>query len=82
MNQKSSVIQILKSVQRVLTSDTTARQIELLGSPETQMPAFREGAGFGKHSHSVYAPEEKHDDHRGEHEDEHVQGDPHVWFDP
>jgi|TARA_B110000977_G_scaffold33931_1_gene45216 zinc transport system substrate-binding protein len=60
----------------------TARQIELLGSPETQMPAFREGAGFGKHSHSVYAPEEKHDDHRGEHEDEHVQGDPHVWFDP
>ena len=75
----------------------TARHIELLGLPETQVLQFREGAGFGKHSHGEHFPEEEHDDHEthkeegheegheGEHadnHDDHAQGDPHVWLDP
>ena len=74
----------------------TARHIELLGLPETQVLQFREGAGFGKHSHGEHFPEEEHDDHEthkeegheegheGEHadnHDDHAQGDPHVWLD-
>ena len=75
----------------------TVRHIELLGLPETQVLQFREGAGFGKHSHGEHFPEEEHDDHEthkeegheegheGEHadnHDDHAQGDPHVWLDP
>ncbi len=75
----------------------TARHIELLGLSETQVLPFREGAGFGKHSHGEHVPEEEHDDHETHkeegheegHEDEHAnnhddhaQGDPHVWLDP
>lgn len=74
---------------------STARHIELLGLPETQVLPFREGAGFGKHSHGEHAPEEEHgghDDghsegHEGEHEevheDEHEEGhDDHAEGDP
>jgi zinc transport system substrate-binding protein len=58
---------------------STARHIELLGLPETQVLPFREGAGFGKHSHGEHAPEEEHDGHddghseghEGEHEEVH-----------
>jgi zinc transport system substrate-binding protein len=57
---------------------STARHIELLGLPETQVLPFREGAGFGKHSHGEHAPEEEHDGH----DDGHSEGDPHVWLDP
>ena len=75
----------------------TARHIALLGLPETQVLQFREGAGFGKHSHGEHVPEGEHDDHETHkeegheegHEDEHAdshddhaQGDPHVWLDP
>ena len=71
----------------------TARQIELLGLSETQVLPFREGAGFGKHSHGEPVAKQEHDVHEGEHEDgheseheegydDHAQGDPHVWLDP
>jgi zinc transport system substrate-binding protein len=63
----------------------TARHIESLGLSETQVLPFREGAGFGKHSHGEHAAKEEHDDHEDGHEeghDDHAQGDPHVWLDP
>ena len=63
----------------------TARHIELLGLSKTQVLPFREGAGFGKHSHGEHAAKEEHDDHEDGHEkghDDHAQGDPHVWLDP
>ena len=51
----------------------TARHIELLGLPETQVLQFREGAGFGKHSHGEHMPEEEHDDHETHEEEGHEE---------
>lgn len=51
-----------------------AQHIELMHLPETIVLPFREGAGFGAHSHG---------DHEGHSGDEgHKDGDPHVWLDP
>lgn len=55
----------------IATLAPDARVIELLHIPQTLVLPFREGAGFGAHSHG------ETDDHNT-----HSGGDPHVWLDP
>lgn len=51
-----------------------ARQVELLELEQTKVLPFREGQGFGVHSHVDEGHEEDHSGHEA--------GDPHVWLDP